>query len=457
MLKIFNPSTDKLITEVETDTPESVVSKFELAKKAQKIWAKVSLDEKIEFITKFRDLTIKNKDKLAKILTSEVGKPINQSINELNGLVGRIDFFIENVKKTLENESILVDKNQHLEESISHEPLGVICNISAWNYPYFVASNVFIPALLTGNSVLYKPSEFATLTGLEIANLLYEAGIPKDIFITIIGDGKIGASLLEQNLNGIFFTGSYPTGKKISELASKKFMKVQLELGGKDPVYICDDVDVKSVAEAVADGAFYNNGQSCCAVERIYVNSKIYDTFVEHFLDAVKGFVIGDPMDSKTYIGALTRKELQITALEKQVEDAIKKGAKLLTGGKRFEHEGFYFEPTVFVNVNHDMELMKEESFGPIIGIQKVNDDDEAISLMNDTEYGLTSSVYSSSKERSKNILSQMNSGTVYWNCCDRISPRLPWSGRKNSGIGSTLSTYGIQAFVQPKAWHLKG
>lgn len=455
-MKILNPATNQLIQEVEADTSETIEAKFKQAKAAQKEWAKTSLETRINALAKFRALIIENKEKLANILTSEVGKPITQSFNELNGLLARLDFFHDNVEKVIKEELVLNDKQNKMEEKIAHDPLGVIANISAWNYPYFVGSNVFVPALLTGNAVLYKPSEFATLTGLAIADLLYEAGIPKDVFIPIIGEGKVGAELLSKKLNGVFFTGSYATGRKIAEEASKNLVKVQLELGGKDPAYICDDVEIEAVAGAVADGAFYNNGQSCCAVERIYVHSKIYDQFVEAFVNNVKTFVAGNPMDQKTYIGALTRRELAISALDAQIADAQSKGAKLLTGGKKVTSEGYFFEPTVFVNVNHTMDVMMEESFGPIIGLQKVESDEEAIQLMNDTPYGLTASIYTNDRQRAEKVLAEINSGTVYWNCCDRISPRLPWSGRGHSGIGSTLSTYGIQTFVQPKAWHLK-
>jgi acyl-CoA reductase-like NAD-dependent aldehyde dehydrogenase len=455
-LQIINPANNQVIDEVEMDTPETIAVKFNKAKQGQKKWAKVSLDKRVECILKFRELILKRKEKLALILTSEVGKPISQSFNELNGLLARIDFFDVNVSKVIADELVLDDKKQNMEEKIVHEPLGVIANISAWNYPYFVGSNVFIPALLTGNAVLYKPSEFATLTGLAISDMLHEAGVPEDVFIPVIGKGEAGAALLAQPLNGVFFTGSYLTGRKIAEEAAKKLIKVQLELGGKDPAYICDDVDVATTAAAVADGAFYNNGQSCCAVERIYVHSNIYDSFVDAFIKSARDFVAGDPMEEKTYIGALTRREMAIEYLDSQVKDAQNKGAKLLLGGKKADRPGSFFEPTVFINVDHKMDIMKEETFGPLIGIQKVNSDEEAVKLMNETEYGLTASVYTNDKNRASEILSQVNAGTVYWNCCDRISPRLPWSGRGHSGIGSTLSTYGIQAFVQPKAWHLK-
>lgn len=455
MIKIINPANESLIRELEEDTPQSIRDKYARARKAQPAWAHTPLETRLAAIRKFKDLTIARRDSLAKTLTSEVGKPLSQSRNELNGLVGRIDFFLDKAQTTLATEMVFDDPAQKLAERIEHEPLGVIANISAWNYPYFVGSNVFVPALLAGNAVLYKPSEFAALTGLAITEMLHEAGILKDIFIPIIGTGSAGAELLKQPINGVFFTGSYATGKKISEAVAGKMIKTQFELGGKDPSYVADDADVAVVAASTADGAFYNAGQSCCSVERIYVHEKIYGPFVEAFMENVKSFVIGDPLDEKTYIGPLTR-GAHLSFLESQVADAKAKGAKLLCGGSRIKRPGFYFEPTVFTGVNSTMSLMREETFGPLIGIQSVKSDEEAVELMNDTEYGLTAGMYTKDEQRAKRVLSRLNAGSVYWNCCDRVSPRLPWSGRGHSGLGSTLSTYGILTFVQPKAWHLK-
>jgi len=230
----------------------------------------------------------------------------------------------------------------------------------------------------------------------------------------------------------------------------------QCELGGKDPLYVTDEIkDIKSVAAGTADGAFYNNGQSCCAVERIYVHEKVYDSYVDEFLKEVKSWKMGSPTEEGIYIGPISRKE-QLQVLEKQVADAVSKGASIITGGKKIDGKGNFFEPTVLLNVTHDMSVMKEESFGPIIGIMKVKNDEEAIDLMQDTEYGLTASVYSSDKKRAENILRQINTGTGYWNCCDRVSAAVPWSGRKHSGFGATLSHQGIRAFTRPKSFHLR-
>jgi acyl-CoA reductase-like NAD-dependent aldehyde dehydrogenase len=343
-----------------------------------------------------------------------------------------------------------------MDEAVSYEPLGVVANISAWNYPYFVGSNVFVPALLAGNTVLYKPSEFAAMTGLAIAKMLHESGVPDDVFIPVIGAGETGAVLLKQPVDGVFFTGSYATGRKIARSVAGRMIKLQLELGGKDPVYVCEDVDVAKAAAGIADGAFYNTGQSCCSVERIYVAETVFDAFVKAFVAEVKGFKVGDPEAAGSYIGPLTRAP-QLKVLEAQVKDAKAKGAKVLTGGARIKGRGNWFQPTVLVNVNHGMAVMRDETFGPVIGIMPVASDAEAVALMNDTDYGLTAGVYTPDRRRAQKLLAQVASGSVYWNCCDRVSPRLPWSGVGHSGVGLTLSTQGIETFTRPKAWHLRG
>lgn len=460
-LSVINPATEALVEEIPIDSDATIANKVQQARDAQPAWAATPLSERIQAIKTFSDSLLERADSLAMLLTAETGKPITQAKNEILATPQRIDFFIENVASVLAAQQVYQEPWQaipgtgQLEEIITHDPLGVVANISAWNYPYFVGSNVFIPALLTGNAVVYKPSEIAATTGNMIATLLHKAGIPQDIFVPIIGTGLAGAALLEQPIDGVFFTGSYATGQKIAVAVAPKLIKVQLELGGKDPAYICDDVDVAVVAAALADGAFYNNGQSCCAVERIYVHADIYESFVETFVQTVQSFNLGDPTDADTYLGPLSRKP-QLSVIEQQLHDAIAKGAQVLCGGQPVDRPGWYFAPTVLAEVTHEMTVMREETFGPIIGIQKVDSDDQAVALMNDTDYGLTAAVYSSDRERAVKILGQVSSGSAYWNCCDRVSPRLPWTGRNHSGIGSTLSTLGIANFLQPRGWHLK-
>jgi acyl-CoA reductase-like NAD-dependent aldehyde dehydrogenase len=455
-MKIQNPANGAVLAEVAVDGHAAVRRKYEEARAAQPRWAALPLKKRLDTIRAFREELGKRHAHLAETLSREVGKPIRQSRNELNGLNARIDFFLAESSRTLRDHTVHTDAGQKLEERISHEPLGVIANISAWNYPYFVGGNVFIPALVAGNAVLYKPSEYATLTGIAIAETLHAAGVPEDVFVPAIGDGTTGYALLRQPVDGIFFTGSYATGTKIAAAAGKRMVKVQLELGGKDPIYVCEDVDVAAAAAAVADGAFYNSGQSCCSVERVYVHESIYARFLDAFVAEVRTFKLGDPLDETTYIGPITRAP-QLAVLKRQVADALRKGGRLLAGGDVVKRKGNWFAPTVIADADHSMALMRDESFGPIIGVARVADDAAAVKLMNDSEYGLTAGVYTPDGKRARKVLDQLAAGSVYWNCCDRVSPRLPWSGVKHSGIGLTLSTYGIETFTRPKAWHLRG
>jgi len=452
-LAITNPADGTPLAEVAADDAASVAAKSARARRAQPGWAATPLAERSDAIRRFRAAVERELEALARTLTQEVGKPLQQSRNELNGFLGRIDFFLAEVERTVAPETVFADAA--MTERIDHDPLGVVANVSAWNYPYFVGGNVFVPALLTGNAVLYKPSEFATLTGLDIDRLLHGAGIPGDVFITVVGAGDVGAALLAQPVDGVFFTGSVATGAKIAAQTGSRMVRLQLELGGKDPTYVADDADPKAAAESLADGAMYNTGQSCCSVERIYVHERIHDEFVRHFVATVAGFRIGDPLADGSYIGPLTRRP-QLDVLDAQVADAVAKGATLAAGGQRIDRAGNWYAPTVLTNVDHTMAVMRDESFGPIIGIQKVKGDDDALALMNDTRYGLTAGMYTRDEARAAKLLRQVRAGSVYWNCCDRVSPRLPWSGHGDSGVGVTLSTYGIQTFTRPRAWHLR-
>ena len=451
-MKIVNPATGEQVRSIDEDSAGSVAQKFERARSAQREWRTSDFASRKAALRTFAKLVEAEQAELAKTLTLEVGKPITQSHNELNAFRKRIEFFADHFEHELEAE--VVQRAADLEEVIAHEPLGVIGNISAWNYPYFVGGNVILPALLTGNTVLYKPSELATLTGLNIVRLLHQAGIPEACVSAVVGGGAAGKLLFEQPLNGLFFTGSVPTGRAVARAAAERLIPVGLELGGKDPAYAAPDVDVLKAAAALADGAFYNTGQSCCAVERVYVHQSIYDGFVEAFVAEVQRLKLGDPMDTTTTLGPLARGEAQLVHLENQVADALAKGARVLCGGKRADRPGFFFEPTVLVNVDHSMQVMRDETFGPVIGLMPVPSDEAALELMNDTDYGLTAAVYTTDQGRAQKLLSELDVGSAYWNCCDRVSPALPWSGRRNSGLGTTLSTYGIEAFTRPKAWH---
>ncbi|WP_114751516.1 aldehyde dehydrogenase family protein [Pleomorphovibrio marinus] len=453
-MQLINPANGQVFREVDEDTTETISEKIHHLKRVQEEWAAVPVKERLGIISTFGKLVKAQRETLAQWLTQETGKPIQQARNEVTGAHNRIAHLQKHAEKWLAEE--LLEKEGSTQELIRYEPLGVIANISAWNFPYNIGYNVFLYALVAGNAVAYKPSEHALLTGFGFKSLLEEAGLPKGLFEVIVGKGEVGETLLKADIDGCFFTGSYATGKKIATQLAGRMIPLQLELGGKDPLYVMEDVrDIKQAAKNAAEGAFYNNGQSCCAVERIYVHASIYEEFLDQFLEEVRSYTLGDPLDETTFIGPLTRKD-QPSFLFGQVKDALEKGATLHCGGKIPNRPGFYFEPAVLSEVNHEMELMREESFGPIIGIQRVEGDKEAAKLMADTNYGLTAAVFSQDKNRALQLLDRLNVGTVYWNCCDRVSPNLPWSGRKQSGVGSTLSYQGIRVFTQPKAYQLR-
>jgi acyl-CoA reductase-like NAD-dependent aldehyde dehydrogenase len=454
-MKITNPASNSLIKEIEEDSLEVINKKYLLVKKGQKEWANTTLAHRVSCIKRFAELLIENKDELAKELSNEMGKPIMEALGEVGGAAVKCEYFIKESEAVLKQEQVMDDGTT--KEIIAYDPLGVIANISAWNYPYLVGVNIFVPALICGNSVLYKPSEFTTMVGMSIEKYLVKAGVPANVFQAVFGLGVAGAALCDLDLDGYFFTGSYKTGKIIAQAVASKLVPVGLELGGKDPLYVTEDVtDIKEAAQSAVEGAFWNNGQSCCSVERVYVHESIHDEFIEHFKVAADSLIVGDPSDEKTQMGAITR-EAHLSFLADLVSDAKEKGAKVLSGGYKLDQAGNFFKPTVLINMSHKMRCMKEETFGPVIGIQKVGSDEEAVKLMNDTEYGLTSSVFTSDKARGEKILSQINSGTGYLNCCDRVSGYLPWSGRGHSGLGSTLSKHGLYAFCNPKALHIRG
>ncbi len=453
-LKIYNPATEELIKEIPVDNSETLAHKYESLKKGVQEFKKTSVRDRILIMSKFADLLRKNKDHLARVLSDEMGKPYKEALGEVKGAAEKIQFFLQESEAYLQKKKVNHDGGT--EEFISYEPLGIVANISAWNYPYLVGVNIFVPALISGNGVFYKPSEYSTLTGIEIEKLLFEAGFPPEIFKLAIGGPEVGEILLSMPLDGYFFTGSYKTGQYIATKVASKLVPVGLELGGKDPLYVTNRVSsIKNVAASAVSGAFYNNGQSCCSVERIYVHEDVYDEFLDNFLKEVSKLKVGQPFDDGITQGAISRKE-HLAYLENQIEDALSKGAKLEAGGKTITGPGFFFEPTVLTDVNHQMKVMKDETFGPIIGIQKVSNDAEALSLMNDTDYGLTASVFTSDKARAENLMAELDAGTCYLNCCDRVSGYTPWAGRKNSGLGATLSFHGLYVFTKTKAWHFR-
>jgi acyl-CoA reductase-like NAD-dependent aldehyde dehydrogenase/uncharacterized protein YceH (UPF0502 family) len=455
-LPVRNPATGAMLRDVAVTEEREIAQKTDRARRAQRAWAERPYAERVELLQRFATLLDAEAEECARLTTSEVGKPIRQSRNEIKAVRERIVWNIAHVGEVIAPR-VVTPAGDHgsVGERISYEPLGVVAHISPWNYPYFAALNSIVPALLAGNAVLFKPSEHATLTGLRLVDLFHRAGVPVDVVQAVVGGGATGAALVDADIDMVCFTGSYATGRNVAASAADRLLRVQLELGGKDAAYVCDDVDAESAAFAVAEGACYNGGQSCCALERVYVHDAIFDRFVDALVQVVAAYRVGDPDDDATDIGPLAR-AAQLDVLEAQVGDAIAKGARLLCGGERIAREGNWFEPTVLVDVDDRMAIMREETFGPVVPVARVRNDDDAVGRMDDTEFGLGAAVFTNDRSRAEQILGRLDVGNAYWNTSDRSSVRLPWAGRRHSGNGVSMSEAGIKTFVREKAWHEK-
>jgi acyl-CoA reductase-like NAD-dependent aldehyde dehydrogenase/uncharacterized protein YceH (UPF0502 family) len=453
-LPVRNPATGAMLRDVAVTEEREIAQKTDRARRAQRAWAARPYEERAEPLRRFATMLGAEAEECARLTTSEVGKPIRQSRSEIEATCERIVWNVANVGDVIAPRVVTPPGDDGtVGERISYEPLGVVAHISAWNYPYFVALNSIVPALLAGNAVVYKPSEHATLTGLRLVDLFHRAGVPVDVVQAVVGGGAAGSALVEADIDMVCFTGSYATGRKVAATAAERLLRVQLELGGKDAAYVCDDVDAESAALAVAEGACYNGGQSCCALERVYVHDAIFDRFVDALVQVVAAYRVGDPEEDATDIGPLAR-TAQIDVLEAQVGDAIAKGARLLCGGEQIRGEGNWFEPTVLVDVDDRMAIMREESFGPVVPVARVRNDDDAVGRMDDTEFGLGAAVFTNDRSRAEQILARLDVGNAYWNTSDRSSVRLPWAGRRHSGNGVSMSDAGIRTFVREKAWH---
>jgi acyl-CoA reductase-like NAD-dependent aldehyde dehydrogenase len=451
-LVITNPASGEVVRDVAVTEPGEITQKVARARRAIASWSSRPYVERAAALTRFSELLGAEADECASVTTSEVGKPIGQARNEIRAARERIEWNVAHVEALLAPRTVTAEGA--VAERVTIEPIGVVAHVSAWNYPYFVGLNTIVPALLAGNTVLYKPSELATLTGLRLVDMLHRAGVPVDVVHAVVGGGPTGAALVDADIDMICFTGSYATGRKVAARAAERLVRVQLELGGKDAAYICDDVDAEGAALAVAEGACYNAGQSCCAIERVYVHDAVYDQFVTALVEVVGAYRVGDPREETTDVGPLTR-AAQVELLTAQLADAEAKGARVLCGGHRIEQPGNWFEPTVVVDVDDQMAIMQEETFGPVVPVARVRSDDDARAHMDNTEFGLGAAVFTRDEARATRLLETLDVGNAYWNTSDRSSVRLPWSGRRNSGLGVSMSESGIRALVREKAWHL--
>ncbi|MCF6189117.1 MAG: aldehyde dehydrogenase family protein [Cocleimonas sp.] len=438
-------------------SPEDATQIITKAAEAHKHWRKLSVDKRASYCNKAVDAFIKNKEAIGEEITKQMGRPIRYAAGEVAGFEERARYMISIAKDKLAD--TLLDKKEGFERFIRRESLGVVFTVAPWNYPYLTAVNSIIPALMAGNTVILKHSAQTPLCAERLADAFEEAGLPEGIFQIIHATHETVAGMIKNpDINYIAFTGSVTGGESIEASASGLFKGVGLELGGKDPAYVRADADIPFSVENLVDGVYFNSGQSCCGVERIYVHKDVFEPFVDGFKKLVEGYVLGDPMDEATTLGPMVKSSAAFFVRE-QIEDAIDAGATALIDTSKFPMDvgdSPYLAPQVLINVDRSMRIMTQESFGPVVGIQQVENDEEALQLMNDSEYGLTASIWTNDKDKALELADDLETGTCFMNRCDYLDPELAWVGVKNSGRGCTLSSMGYESLTRPKSFHLR-
>ena len=456
VLRIVNPFTEKEAFSFPLLQQNEVDSVVHRAHNAFDAWKRTPVVCRVELCRKFAEAFERKRDEVARNLTLQMGKPLQQSQNEVTGMLGRVEYMMSIAEKTLAGEW-LPDK-PGFKRYVRHEPLGVVLDIAAWNYPLLIAVNIVVPAVLAGNAVIIKHSSRTPLCGQAFVDALKDAGAPECLVQNIVAGHQVTECLIQHSgIDHVSFTGSVRGGHQVVQSASGRFIDVGLELGGKDPAYVCADADFNYAVTNIVDGAFYNAGQSCCAVERVYVEKSIYDRFVEAFISKTRAYVLGDPLEAATTIGPMATKSAP-AFLMGQVKSAVRAGGRLVMAPSEFARPetGWFYGPTVVADAPQNSSLMQDESFGPVIGILAVANDEEAVRLMNDSPYGLTASVWTSDLDRAIRIGEQIETGTFYMNRCDYLDPALPWCGVKDTGRGATLSRYGLFHLTRLKSMHLR-
>ena len=456
-LTITNPWSGEVADTYPLDGPEAVDAKVRAAQEASLKWREVPLGLRIELVERFLVVAESNRDEIASLISRQMGKPVREARNEVGGMIGRARTMVRLAPQALADQSISLDDG--IQRRIVRDPLGVILDIAAWNYPLLIAINVVAPALLAGNAVLIKHASQTAGVGLWFEDMFRRAGAPDGLVTAVMVRGSESTALVQHpGVHGVFFTGSTEGGQQVYRTVANRshgFVDVGLELGGKDPAYVRADMPVELAAANLIEGAFYNAGQSCCAIERIYVHHARYDAFVEAAVEAAKAWTSGDPTHDATMLGALATPET-LDVLDAQVADAVSKGARLWLGGERYGGSGWRYPATVLSDTHHEMSLMRDESFGPIIGIMPVEDDAAAVSLMNDTAYGLTASIWTSDHRAGEALGRRVQAGTVFVNRCDYVDPVLPWTGLKDSGKGVSLSSLGFAHLTRARGLHVR-
>jgi acyl-CoA reductase-like NAD-dependent aldehyde dehydrogenase len=427
------------------------------AREAQAVWKRVPIAERARILSASVDAMLAMRDEIAPELAWQMGRPVRYGAGELKGFEERARHMIAIAEGALA--PLVPEAKAGFTRYVKREPVGVVLTVAPWNYPYLTAVNSVVPALIAGNAVLLKHAAQTLLVGDRFQRAMDAAGLPEGLFraLTLSHDDTtnlIGSGMIDQ----VCFTGSVAAGRAIEQAAAGTFAGVGLELGGKDPAYVRPDADLAHAVENLVDGAFFNSGQCCCGIERIYVHADVYGRFVDGFVALTQGYVLDDPLDQNTTLGPMAQARLATTVRD-HVGEARAKGARALIDTARFARDAAgstYVAPQVLIDVDHGMKVMMEETFGPVVGIMKVGNDDEAVRLMNDSPYGLTASVWTKDLAAAERIGDQIETGTVYMNRCDYLDPGLAWTGVKDTGRGATLSAVGYETLTRPKSFHLR-
>ncbi len=458
-LRIISPVDGSVYAERPLADDKTVLATLERARVAQHRWREVPIAERVRIATAFTDAMVADKQRVSELLTWQMGRPIRYGPGEVRGFEERARYMISVAEQSLAD--IDVGAKEGFTRFIRREPLGVVLNLPAWNFPYMTALNAVLPAIIAANTVVMKHSSQTALVAEHFADCFAKANLPKDVFQILHMSHEATHKAISSGLvDQVGFTGSTAGGRRVmaSAAAAPNFPATCLELGGKDPAYVRPDADIAFAAENIVDAGYFNSGQSCCAIERIYVHDAVYDRFLEAAVAVINGYQLGSPVEETTTLGPVVRAKAADFVRE-QVAKAIRKGAKPLINEKNFAASKAgtpYLAPQLLTNVDHSMEIMMEETFGPAHGIMRVKDDADAIRLMNDSPYGLTASVWTADEDAAKTIGDKIQTGTVYMNRADYLDPALAWVGVKESGRGVTLSRVGYEHLTRPKSFHLR-
>jgi acyl-CoA reductase-like NAD-dependent aldehyde dehydrogenase len=454
-VKIVSPIDGRVYAERPVAGGAEIAAAVARARRAREVWAELTIAERGKFLGHFLDALLGANDAIVPELAWQMGRPVRYG-GEKRGVEERARHMIAIAEESLRAVE-KIDK-PGFRRFITREPLGTVMVIAPWNYPYLTAINSIVPGLMAGNSVILKHASQTLLVGERFAEAFKAAGIPDGLFQNLVlNHGGTEKLIGSGQIDHVNFTGSVEGGRRIERAAAGTFATLGLELGGKDPAYVRADANVDYAAENLVDGSFFNSGQSCCGVERIYVHEAVYDKFVKSFVEQARGWTLGNPLDAETMIGPMARASFA-DAVRQQTLEALRKGAKAhLNWRHEQDDEGSpYLPPEVLTGVNHQMAVMREESFGPVVGIMKVTDDAEAVTLMNDSPYGLTASIWTEDLDVAARLGAKIETGTVFANRCDYLDPGLVWAGVKDTGKGGALSEIGYQNLTQPKSYHLR-